>query len=163
MRIRADEHVSPPIVRWIRELGLSAGWQLTSVREEGHDGDPDITWVTKFARDGGEAILSADKDFLKRPQQIVAICDTGLRVIHMPPRWANSIRSIQAAHILFWWHKIEATLVSSKPRQFWRVPWGFADSPLTLQKVDYEDPRRRLKKAQRRSGDTVPHKQGNEG
>ncbi|MGC2408680.1 MAG: DUF5615 family PIN-like protein [Methyloceanibacter sp.] len=150
MKIRADEHVSPPIVRWIRELGLTPGWELTSVREEGHGGDHHVTWVTKFARDGGHAILSADKDFLKRHQQIVAICDTGLRVVHMPPKWANSIRSIQAAHMLFWWNKIEATLADSRPREFWRVPWGFADSSLILQKVDYEESRKRLKKAQRR-------------
>jgi PIN like domain len=137
-------------VRWIRELRLSPGWELTSVREEGHGGDHDVTWVTKFAREGGHAILSADKDFLKRHQQIVAICDAGLRVVHMPPKWANSIRSIQAAYMLFWWNKIEARLADSKARQFWKVPWGFADSPLILQKVDYEESRKRLKKTQRR-------------
>ena len=156
MKIRADEHVSPPIVRWIRELGLSPGWELTSVREAGHGGDHDVTWVTKFAHEGGTAILSADKDFLKRHQQIIAICDTGLRVVHMPPKWANSIRSMQAAHILFWWDKIEATLAKSRPRQFLSVPWGFSGTELILQNVNYEEARKRLRKSQRRSGKDAP-------
>jgi hypothetical protein len=150
VKIRADEHVSPPIVRFIRELALSPGWELSSVREVGHGGDGDVTWVTKFAREGGDAILSADKDFFRRPQQMVAVCDAGLRVVHMPPKWANSSRNMQASHILFWWEKIESTLSASRPRQCWRVPWGFSGTALTLVKVNYEDSRKRLKKAKRR-------------
>jgi hypothetical protein len=98
------------------------------------------------------AILSADSDFHKRHQQIVAICDTGLRVVHLPPKWANSLRHLQASHVLLWWPRIEATLKQSNPRQCWRVPWAFSEAGgLTLVKVDYEDSRRRVKKAQRRA------------
>ena len=152
MKVRADEHVSPEIVRVVRGIALKPSWDLTHVYEEGHGGYPDVTWITQFRRSGGNAILSADADFHKRPHQIMAICETGLIVIHMPPKWANSCRCLQAAHILYWWDKIEQTLLHAAPRQCWKVPWGFSEkAELQRIKVDYEQARKKTRKATRRT------------
>ena len=89
MRIRADEHVSREIVRIICELALSPSFEFSSIFDVGHDGSPDQYWATEFAKDGGDAILTADTDFFRKPNQIVGIDRTGLKVIHLPSKWAN--------------------------------------------------------------------------
>ena len=151
MRICADEHVSPEIVRLVHEIALSPGWELSHVFDGGWGGTDDVVWITRFARNGGQALLTADKDFIKRHHQVLAVCDTGLRVVHMPKKWANERRRMQAAHILFWWNQIEAALSNSAPRQCYKVPWSFTDSSLGPIKLDFENARRKIKKAERRA------------
>ncbi len=159
MRIRADEHVSPEIVRIICELALNLDFELSSVFNVGHDGSPDEYWVTEFAKDGGDAILtadtdffSADTDFFRKPNQLVAIDRTGLRVIHLHSRWANARARLQAAHILMWWPRIEAKLREARPREVWLVQWNINETgELKRKKVDYSAAHKKLRKAKRRS------------
>ncbi|MEQ9567077.1 MAG: DUF5615 family PIN-like protein, partial [Pseudomonadales bacterium] len=87
MKIRCDEHVSPHIVGIVRDLALSPGWEISSVITVGHGGDDDDHWITKFAAEGGHAIISADRDFFSLAPQINAVFDTGVKVIHLPPKW----------------------------------------------------------------------------
>lgn len=149
----ADEHVSREIVRIVCELALSPGFELSSVYEVGHDGSADEYWATAFAKEGGHAILSADTDFFRKPNQVVAIDQTGLRVVHMPSKWANAKGHLQAAHILMWWPRIEAKLAEAKPREMWVVPWNIKqDGEMVRKKVDYGAFRKKSRKAERRSG-----------
>ena len=113
MRICADEHVSQKIVQVARNIALSSKHEICHVLDVGNRGASDVSWITEFARDGGEVILTADSDFHRRPHQV---CDNGLIVIHLHPKWANSKRQIQAAFILFWWDIIENTLDHSPAR-----------------------------------------------
>ncbi len=152
MKIRADENVSPKIVAMVRQLAMSASFDLSSVFESGHRGTEDQYWATAFAHDGGDAILSADKDFFKKPHQVVAIDDTGLRVIYLPPKWANASGFLQASHILMWWPRIEAKLKEAKPREVWVVKWNISqEGELERKRVDYGKVRKKLRKAERRS------------
>ena len=152
MRIRADEHVAPLIVRIVNELVLSHDFELTSILDVGDKGKKDEYWATAFANDGGHAILSADTDFFRRPHQVVAIDDTGLRVIYLPPKWANAPGHMQAAHILMWWPRVEHTLTVSKKREVWALKWNIREEgTLVRKKVDYGAFRKKLKKADRRS------------
>ena len=152
MRIRADEHVSSRIVRMICDLALSSDYELSSVIDSGHGGTGDPYWVTAFANEGGKAILSADTDFFKKPYQVVAIDNTGLKVIHLPSKWANARGHLQAAHILMWWLRIERKLHEAKPREVWVVQWNINESgELRQKKVDYAAYHKKIKKASRRT------------
>jgi hypothetical protein len=151
VKIRADEHVSPEIVQAIIKLALSPNHSLDSVFDAGQRGIDDVPWVTKFARDGGKVILSADTDFHKKPHQIAAVHELGLMVVQLPARWANSRCRLQASHILYWWECIEKTVQSAKPREFFSIPWGFPEKQeLARLKVDYEQARKKVRKASRR-------------
>jgi PIN like domain len=101
VKIRADEHVSPEIVLAINKLALGSDCSLDSVYTAGQRGIDDVPWVTRFARDGGKVILSADTDFHKKPHQIAAVHELGLMVVQLPSRWANARRRMQASHILY--------------------------------------------------------------
>ena len=122
MRIIADEHISPKIVRADSELALSNPCSLEAVRGSVYQGRPDEDWVAAFARDQGAAIISADRRMLRRPTMIQKITQTGLRAIFLPQDWAESKRYYQAAHILYWWPKIESIISSAPSGTAWIVP-----------------------------------------
>ena len=157
MRIRADEHVSMEIVRAVREMALSPTWELTQVIEVGDRGSTDEHWVTKFAREGGHAVLSGDTDFFKRHQLVLAVNRTGMRIIHMPSRWSNARCELQAAHILLWWQRIEKTIGSMAQRECYRPPWNLSeDGALTKISINFQDSDRHAKRAAARSKRSSP-------
>jgi hypothetical protein len=155
LKICADEHESTWIVGIIRDSCLDKEHSLEHVEDYHLRGVQDEIWVRRFARAGGEAIVSADANMLRRHHEVIAICESSLRLIVLPSKWANSARNMQAAHIMFWWPKIQGIIAISAPRKCWKVPWGFSESdtiqPIT---VDFEDARRKIKKAERRIGAT---------
>jgi hypothetical protein len=152
VKVRTDEHVSPEIVRAIRDMALSPGWELTSVLDFDR-GTDDVHWITRFARDGGDAIVSADTDFLKVPQQVMAVFNTGLRVVHLPPKWSNAQVHLQAAHLLLWWRRIEARIAAMPARQCVRPPWNIQESGDLIEvPIDFQGARRKARQAARRDG-----------
>lgn len=139
MKIRANEHISEEIVRAVREIALSPGWNLSHVIEVGDRGSEDEHWITKFANEGGHAVLSGDTDFFKRHHLVLAVNRTGIRVIHMPSKWSNARCELQAAHILLWWRRIEKMVSDMSARECYRPPWNISeDGELNRVKVDYQ-------------------------
>jgi|TARA_R110002096_G_scaffold270283_5_gene464178 predicted nuclease of predicted toxin-antitoxin system len=147
LKIRADEHIAEQIVRAVKEIALSDQVELSHVIEAGDRGASDVHWVTQFAGDGGDVILTADTDFLKRPHQVKAIFDNGLKVIHLPHQWARARRDLQAAHILLWWRRIEAQVNAMKARQCYRVPWNLKETGALQQiKIDFQTANKKVRK-----------------
>jgi hypothetical protein len=156
MKVRGDEHVSPEIVRATREMALSPGWHLDSVYDTQDRGATDEHWITKFAREGGNAILTADTDFFKAPAQVVAIDRTGMKVIHFPPKWANAACHLQAAHVLLWWRRIETQIRAMRPRECYRPPWNISEvGDLARIQIDYAEAHKKNRKAARRADEAV--------
>jgi len=152
LRIRADEHVAPAIVRAVNDIALGEGFELTSVLNAGFAGASDVHWISAFAADGGDAILTADTDFLKLPPQVMAVQRTGLRVIHLPSSWANGKRAMQAGHLLIWWRRIETQLAATKPRECFTMPFNVSeDAEMKRVPLDFHGMGRKAKKAGRRS------------
>ncbi|WP_149754642.1 DUF5615 family PIN-like protein [Roseivivax sediminis] len=151
MRIRADEHVAPAIVDAVRDLALSDGWELSSVHSAGHRGRDDVHWITAFSEEGGDAILTADTDFLKLEPQVSAVFNTGLKVIHLPRRWSSARGTLQAAHLLMWWPRIEDTLRTMSGRECFSPDWNLKEPKDNLRKVkiDFETARKKKKKSSR--------------
>ena len=126
MKIRADEHISIKVIRAVREVVLKDGIDLSHVQEIGQRGHSDVNWTTAFRNEKGTAVLTADKGFIKGPQR-KAIEATGLQVILLPKKWAESLANVQAAFILFWWSKIEKAVESGKNSEIWTIHWGFSE------------------------------------
>ena len=154
MRIRADEHITKKIVRSVNEIcgqELIDDVELSSIYDEGHHGSSDEYWATEFAKNGGSAILTADTDFFRKPNQIVAIHQTRLNVFHLPPRWANARAHLQAAHILMWWPRIAAKVRERKRGELWTIPWNIREAgELKQGKINYQEAYAKLKRSQRR-------------
>ena len=118
---------------------MSKGWELTHVRDHNQPRTADETWVPRFAQEGGKGLLSADRKMLARPHQILAIQASGLIGVFLDAKWAEAPRHAQAAHILWWWPRIEIAFAESAASQCWRVPFDFsAKAPLTKVTPNYE-------------------------
>jgi hypothetical protein len=138
LKVRADEHVSPKIVLAIQSLILKAGWEITHVREFNSARTADETWIPRFAQEGGNVILSADRRILSRPHQIAALAESGVIGIFLSPQWANCHRNEQAAQILHWWPRIEKVILDSKPKDCWKVPHGYNKGSLEKIVVNFD-------------------------
>jgi len=157
MRIRADEHISPHLVEAVRHIALSPGWELDSVFDSGDRGATDTHWITRFADSGGDAILTADTDFIKTPAQVVAVTRTGIKVIHLPAKFGSAKLTSQAAHVLLWWPQIEQQILDMRRRECFQPPWNISE-PTKLKKIDinFAEAEKKHKKASRRSQDKAP-------
>lgn len=148
MRICADENVARKLSGLIREQLLSPIHILETVDDHQAVGIDDQIWVRKFAAAGGEAIVSGDFAMTKRAHEIVAIAETGLRLIVLDQAWARQKKHVQVAYLFFWWPLIEEALVASKPRQCLKVPAGWDHkNPIAPIKIDLQDAYAKVKKA----------------
>jgi PIN like domain len=146
LKIRADEHIAPVIVESLKAVAVKSETDLTSVLGVGigQKGMADVHWISDFAKSGGTAILTADTDFVKTPPQVDAVFRTGIKVIHLPNRWAQSKLSLQTAHLLIWWNRIEAKITEMKPRECFSPKWNISEEG-ELQKVQLDFAKAQLK------------------
>ena len=152
MKIRFDEHVSEKIVGSINELTLIPNLEISSIYSASQRGFTDFHWATQFSKEGGDAIITADTDFFKRHHLVVAIQETGLKVIHLRSQWANSRFTLQAAFLLLWWDRIYDTLEACNQRELYQVPWQFGlEAKLIKKPLDFQNARKKVKTADRRN------------
>ena len=81
----------------------------------------------------------------------MAVHDTGLTIIHLPPKWQNAQLHMQMAHLLIWWRRIEAAVVQKPSRVNAGVRSGTSAKLGELaedSKSDYEEARKKLSKGQ---------------
>ena len=143
--------MSEKIVASISDLTLIRNLEISSIYSASQRGSSDFHWATQFSKEGGDAIITADTDFFKRHHLVVAIQDTGLKVIHLRSQWANSRFTLQAAFLLLWWDRIYDTLSTCDKRELYQVPWQFGlEANLVRKPLDFQNARKKVKKANRR-------------
>jgi hypothetical protein len=138
LKIRADEHVSFRIVQAVQLLCLRPGWELSHVRDEHAARTADETWLPKFAADGGRAILTADANILKRPHQLVALEKTGLISIVLSKHWQHAKRHEQAAHIIYWWPRIQHAIEGAAAGDCFPIPFVFNKLDLKKKSIAFD-------------------------
>ena len=137
MKVRADENVSPKIIQALRLISLSAGWDLTGVREVHGTRTLDETWLPRFAAEGGKAIITADANILKRPHLIAAIRQSGVMGLVLPSAWNQAKRHVQASSLIFFWPDIEVAFSGGQAGDFWRLPTALHAGVLERLNVNY--------------------------
>ena len=137
MKIRADEHVAPKILRALENLVLRDDWELSHVRDFHGARTLDETWIPRFASEGGRVLLSGDASMLRRPHELKAILESRVVVVVMAPPWQNSKRHQQAASLIWHWPAIEAALLTASDGDCWRVPFAFGSSTIEKVSVNY--------------------------
>jgi PIN like domain len=125
LRICADENVAPALSDLIREQLLSREFALETVDDHQARGEQDQIWVRTFANAGGEAIVGADFNMTKRPHEVVAITETGLRLIILDEKWPRQKRHVQISYLFYWWPEIEKILSGATKGKCFKVPWGW--------------------------------------
>lgn len=129
MRVCADENISHVLSELLRKHLVSRDFSLETVDDHQARSVDDVIWVKRFADAGGNVIIGADGAMTTRPHEVVAINETGLRLVLLDPKWARSKKHLQIAHLFFWWPRIEITLRDSKTKEkCFRVPWGWSEA-----------------------------------
>ncbi len=131
MKLIGDEHISPKIVKAVCEIALNRAWTFEAITKTSpYVATEDEDWVVRFAKTGGNCVLSSDRNMLKRDTFIQKITQTDLILIYMPADYAEGRRQYQAAKILYWWPKIEICIARSDPGRVWLVPKGMGGGDL---------------------------------
>ena len=138
--------MSHKIVQAIRLICLSVSFDLSHVRDDNDARTTDETWMPKFAREGGMAILTGDANILKKPHLLLAIKDTGLTTFVLHKDWTHARKHEQAANILYWWPRIEEAAKTSNPGDCWPIPFAFDKTPLAKKTIQYDKAARALGK-----------------
>ena len=134
MKIRTDENVAPLLTEILKKTATGRGVELTSIYDAGQRGYGDESWVRAFADLGGEAVVSGDKDFIKRSSLIVCVHDLGLRVAVLPPSWQQLKLRQQAIRLLQWWPRLEHVLADGVPGSFYQVKNQKGETPAIFPK-----------------------------
>lgn len=112
----------------LRKHLVSRSFILDTVDDHQARSIDDVIWVKKFADADGFAVLGADGAMTTRPHEVVAINETGLKLVLLDQRWARAKKHMQIAHLFFWWPRIEAVLQSDVKQKCFRVPWSWSDA-----------------------------------
>lgn len=87
----------------------------------------DVIWVKKFAGQGGEAIVGGDIAMTKRAAELIAIVESGLRLIVLDQRWPREPKNVQISYLFYWWPEIERVLATAPKGKCFKVPWGWPE------------------------------------
>jgi len=138
LKIALDKHVPAGMVRVFKALASERKmlWSVANTRRSGDRGElivvsaddyePDPTdtdyikrsdapWLERFAKDGGDIVISGDTKMYEKPHEIVAIQQTGLVLVLFENKW-NEWDFFQKSALLLWhWTAvIEATRGATK-------------------------------------------------
>jgi PIN like domain len=135
---------------------LSSGLTIQSSKDYAPNrGDPDyvkgsdVPWIRRFARAGGQIIISGDTDMMWEPHERLALIEERMVVIFFGSQWSHWKFFRKCALLLHWWPVIAAKV--NRPRKkgaFWRVPTAWPEEDKgKLQRIPTED--RRLLRIER--------------
>ena len=82
----------------------------------------DVPWIRKFVQDGGQVIISGDRNMKREPHERLALVELGLITIFFDPQWSDWKFFRQCALLMFWWPVVAATIRKAKPGSFWHIP-----------------------------------------
>jgi hypothetical protein len=109
------------------------------VRDEHPPCTTDPSWISKFATDGGDAILSGDSNILQHWPDLIAYMESGL-VSFFPPSGFGRLNGYgQASLILRWWPCIVEKIKIAARGDAWRIPMTWTPDVTTFKKL--VDPR----------------------
>lgn len=116
MKVGLDVNLSPKLVD-----ALNALYGTDQLTFERVGSAPDSVWLPEFANNGGTAFIGKDKRILSRPNEVRALHASRLTGFFLNYGKSGAGFSYIAAHVIFWWPKIE-TLIREDPCLVFRVP-----------------------------------------
>ena len=136
MKIAFDEHVPIAIAKVFIALASERGFRKQTQGLEIHTakeyapakGDPDyikgndVPWITRFARAGGQGIISGDTKMRRLPHERLALYQHNFVVIFFESQWDNWDFSQKSGLLLYWWPAVVKKLKTASPGTFWVIP-----------------------------------------
>jgi hypothetical protein len=139
LKIRLDENLSYRVAHAVLAIVANReGFEVTH-NSEVAQGVKDPAWLTKFAAEDGDMIVSGDWRILQHWPDLVAFTESGLVSFFPPAVFGQMVGYARAAFILRWWPTMLEKYKSSERGDRWRLPASWTPDPTKIAKI--EDPR----------------------
>jgi predicted nuclease of predicted toxin-antitoxin system len=158
VKICADENISPRLVEIVNDLSIGSP-PLLHVSEIGSLGVKDSIWVRTFAEQDGNAILTADANMSRRQSELIAIGETGLKLVILPTQYQQGGIRLQAAYMLLWWPKVLEVVQQGAEGCVLKLPALTLPRVPSWEKIDVQAARQRLSKSTRPSRQNTSDRQ----
>lgn len=129
MKVAFDENIPIGMVRVFQTLAAEGQILEAEIhyagdyRPTGERGDEN--WIVRFAKDGGNVIVSGDERMRSLPQERAALAQTGMITFFFDSQWSSKNFFVKAAMLLNWWPKIMDVAKNSEPGQCWQIPFAW--------------------------------------
>jgi hypothetical protein len=160
VKIAFDENVPVQMVRVFKALGQEKRFKKLNIEiksavdytpkptDPDYSPNNDVPWLTRFARAGGQVVISGDTEMIEVPHELEALRRGAFTVFFFERKWSRWSFYEKTSHLLFHWPVILAKLKAAKRPRFWCVPNHFkADGVLR----DVTPGAKEIKKAKPRS------------
>lgn len=137
VKVALDACIPERLVRMLNSGFGETGFEFVWEPEFAAPNADDEFWAVAFKRFGGEVVISGDKFIAKRPHQIQAFRENGLKSFFMLHNWSNMDLTFKAAHTIAWWPRIHAHLSQCKAGDAYWVPMAIRSVP--FKKVEIPD------------------------
>ena len=155
MKICADENISRRLVGIVNDLSIGSPI-LLHVSEIGSLGVKDSIWVRSFAERNGDAIVTGDANMSRRQSELIAIGETGLKLVILPTQYQQGGIRLQAAYMLLWWPRVVELVQHGEKGCFLQLPALTLPRVPTWERIDVQAARQRLRKSTRPSRQIKP-------
>ncbi|WP_417518720.1 hypothetical protein [Minwuia sp.] len=128
MKVAFDEHIPPQMYRLFQSLSGSprVDHQIVAAKDYRPDGEiGDAGWVSRFASDGGQVVISGDVRMRGRPHELKALQDCGLITVFFHRRWSQQNFFVKSAMLIKWWPQTDEHIRSIGPASCWEIPFSW--------------------------------------
>lgn len=124
MKIALDQNLPPKLVGVI--IGLFEDGPkhdvCSSKKYEPELKTPDLMWIQRFAAEGGQVVISGEKEMRSVPHVIKGIEETGVVAYFVPGAWSQFKMEDKAGYVLIWWNRIVDHAASAPAGSCWMIP-----------------------------------------
>lgn len=139
MKIALDQNLPPKLVGVITGLYEDGERHdvCSSKKYEPQIKTPDLMWIQAFVADGGQVIISGEREMRSVPHVQKGIAETGVIAYFVPTAWNAFKMEDKAGHLLIWWNRIVGHAATAPAGSLWLIPPSQSGpfKPITYEKA----------------------------
>lgn len=126
MKIAFDEHIPKDVAKALTVLAGDNGILRATIYSARRYAVPraqsDVPWLEKFARSGGQVVISGDARMRGKLHEQRALSTAGFIVFFLARQWNQMKSHDKCAMLIRWWPIILEKMSGAKPGQFFEIP-----------------------------------------
>lgn len=131
MKVAFDEHIPKDVAKALKVLAGDNGILRAAIYSARRYAVPraqsDVPWLEKFARSGGQVVISGDARMRGKLHEQRALSAAGFIVFFLARQWNQMKSHDKCAMLIRWWPIILVKMSEAKPGQFFEIPHSWSD------------------------------------
>lgn len=87
----------------------------------------DVPWLTRYAKDGGQIVITGDCGMIEKPHELMALQQNGFVVVLFERAWSNWDFFKKSSLLLHYWITLAHRVKKSAKGALWRMPSVWKD------------------------------------